>query len=106
MENNVIISTLPVELSTRQRNKPDASLRTKLAYSDLMLAKESITRNLKHNIPVNFNFDIHLTLSINTTTFKVHIDYSAIPYTKSKKLIKQYLTGDLESFASSWISLN
>lgn len=105
MENCVKIITTPIKLPHIQLNKNDSKLRFKIAEKDLLLAKESIERTLKYNIPIYFNFEIKLTLSINTTSFKIKIDYSEISNVSSRKLIKLYLSGDRELFAQKWLKL-
>jgi len=105
MTNKVTIHTLPVKLTDRQRKSSNWQFRTKIANQDLDLAQKSILRDLEQNIAVKFADEIVLTLSINTTTFKIKIDYSQIKSRKTVHLIKLYLSRDIEKFAKELMKL-
>lgn len=105
MDNKVTIDIIPIVLTNKQRNNPTWQLKYKIAKQDLELAQKSILRDLEQNIAVKFNFDIVLTLSISITTFKIKIDYSKIKSKTSVRLIKLYLSRDMDEFAKEWIKL-
>lgn len=105
MSNKVIINIIPVNLNIKQRNNPDWLFRQKLANQDLIKAQKSIYRDIKHNIPIDFTDEIILNLSISPITFKIKIDYSQIKNKKIVKLIKLYLTREMEKFISEWFKL-
>ena len=105
MINNVTVNVTPINLPESKKNSSTWKIRYQLAKEDLEVAQQSILRNLEQNIPVNFSTTIVLTLRISLTTFKIKIDYSQIKSLKQARLIKLYLSGDMENFASEWLKL-
>lgn len=105
MANKVTIHTMPVILNDRQRKSSNWNFIQKIAKQDLDAAKQTIQRDLEQNIAIKFADEIVLTLSINAITFKVKIDYSEIKSRNTIKLIKLYLSRDMEAFAIEWLKL-
>lgn len=105
MKNKVVINTLPIVLSAKQKKSPDKNFIFSIAKQNLELAQMSIKREIEQNIPVIFSDEIILSISINTKTFKIKIDYSGIKSKKSMRLIKLYLSDDEEAFIEEWFKI-
>lgn len=105
MLNDVMVTVSTVVLTNKQQSAT-WKLKKQIADLDIEAAKESIQWNLRHNIPVTFNFPVRLHLSMNVDSLKVKIDYSNIKSQTSIKLIKYYLNNNMEAFAKEWIKLH
>lgn len=105
MENNITIKTKPVKLTDKQQNDNSWRLRQKIAQQDLECAQKTILRDLESNIPVQFKSDIVLTLSISLTTFKIKKDYSETKEKGSVRLIRYYLSRDMDNFVKELVKL-
>ena len=105
MSNKVTVNILPVTLTDKQRSNSNWQLRQKIAKQDLVAAQQYILRDLEQNIAVKFADEIILTLSINIRTFKIKTDYSQVKSKRAIRLIKLYLSRDMEAFANEWNKL-
>ena len=105
MDNKVIVKTLPVTIPDNKKHIKSWQIREIFAIQDLECAQMTIARLLEHDIAVQFGTEIVLTLSINIRTFKIKIDYSEIKSKTSVRLIKLYLSRDIDGFAEEWFKL-
>lgn len=99
------IDVKPFTLTDKEKSSKAWKMKRKLAMQDLELAKTSLQRDLEHDIPVTFLDDIILTISVNKKTMKTEIDYSTTKSKTSIRLIKVWLSGDMETFAELWLKL-
>lgn len=90
MNNTVTIKTLPLAFSSQKRSNMEKEVITIYATQDLECVKQRMLRELQYYIPARFDFEILLTLSINTNTFKIKVDYSEIKDKKAVGIIKRY----------------
>ncbi|MCZ4695139.1 hypothetical protein DWB61_08680 [Ancylomarina euxinus] len=105
MDKNIIIKTKPVELTEKQKCDNSWQLRQKIAQQDLECVQKSILRDLENNIPVQFKSDIVVTLSISLTTLKIKKDYSEIRNKSTVRLIRYYLSRDMNNFVKELMKL-
>ena len=97
MENQVAVNVIPAFFE-RKKCIRNSSLKQKIADQNLSGAKEYILRSLKYDIPLHFNYEVNITISLNLKTLGVKVDYSKIRSATDRILIDLYLSKDIEGF--------
>jgi len=100
----IIINTIPLELTEKEKLLPKWKILKPIADKDLDSYKEYLERVLEFDIPVTFKTDIELTISVKKD-LSYKIDYSKLVNKKQARLIELYIQRDMNAFAEEWMKL-
>jgi len=98
----IIIKTMPFVLNDNEIGDIVWETKKDMAMQDLEATRLNITRDIEQNMATEFLEDVILTISVNKHTMKTEINYSETKSKSAIRLIKDFLSGDMDRFSKQW----